>query len=456
MAEKISNGTIRYDNTKYILKWISISLIIGVSIGLIAVLFEILLHFLIHWVDTLIIWIVILLPIVGLLISGLITELSAPEARGAGIDAIIHAYHHEWGIVKPRVIGAKFSASIATIGFGGSAGKEGPTLQISGGLSSLIGGKMNLSLKERKTLVLCGMSASFGAIFGAPLSGAIFGCEVIFRDEFEYVNILPCAISSVVGFLTYQNILSNIFGHVNPIFPSIEYSIEYPQFIIHILIFLGIGLICGIIGLLFIKIFYYITEKMKRWKKDDWFKTMIGGIGVMLLALLFMGIIIYVTGDVDDTRLILGMGWTVITELVVNENAILNFSLILLILLLLFKIFTTCFTIGSGGSGGVVGPSIVIGALVGGILALILGPFVNFDVRVLIGISSIVMFASIAHIPLTGMLMGGEMLGIPFIIPTLLASVIGSWVAAGDSIYHSSLISRSDIHKIFKKYKVIK
>ncbi|MFX1298445.1 MAG: chloride channel protein [Promethearchaeota archaeon] len=450
MLVKKVDTVIKYDKLKYALKWISLSILIGFIVGIIALLFQIALMSLINWVNSLYIWIILCLPIMGLFISGIITGRFAPEARGHGTDAIINAYHEKWGIVRPRVIGAKLSSSIVTLGFGGSAGREGPTVQMGGGFSSFIGQKLSLTLKEQRTLVLCGMSASFGAIFGTPLSGALFACEVVYRDDFEYLNILPCAISSVVGFLTYKEIFSIIFGSPENLiqFPTINYMFLWW----HIIIFLGVGFFCGLIGLLYVKLFYYTDEKTKNWKRPEWFKTLLGGIIVTLLAILFVIFAISFTGDINNSALILGLGWRIINLLGTDP---LVFSLQFLILLLIFKILTTCATIGSGGSGGVVAPSIVIGALVGGIIATILGPFVNFDTRVFIGVSSIVMFASIAHIPLTGMLMAGEIFGISFIIPTLLASTMGSWVAAGDSIYHSSLISRDEKMKIYHKFKEV-
>ncbi len=445
---------IKFDKTRLALKWISLSTLVGITIGLLTVLFEIALIYLTDWVNSFTIWIILLFPIVGLFISGFITGTFAPEARGHGTDAIINAYHHKWGIVKPRVIGAKLSASLATLGFGGSAGRSGPTIQMGGGISSLMGVPLKLSLRERGTLTLCGISASFGAIFGAPLSGAIFACEVVYRDEFEYVYLLPCAISSVVGYVTYQLVFSAFFGHVEKLinFQSIDYTFDWA----HIVIFLAIGMICGLIGLVYIKFFYYIVRKSESWRKPEWLKTVIGGIAVTLLALLFTIVAINFGGDIGKTKFILGLGWNLVNQLVANETALLNFSLLFLILILIFKILTTSATIGSGGSGGVVAPSLAIGAVTGGIVALILAPFVNFDSRVIIGVSCIVMFASIAHIPLTGMMMGGEMFGIAFIVPTLLASVVGSWVAAGDSIYHSSLVSKEQALKIYRKFKEIR
>ncbi|MHA1267630.1 MAG: chloride channel protein [Candidatus Helarchaeota archaeon] len=451
MTIETFRGHIKFNKAKSMLKWIILASVIGFIIALLAIIFEVILIYITTWVNTLTIWLILIVPIIGLLISGVITSYFAPEARGAGTDAIIHAYHSNWGIVKPRVTFAKFTTSLAVLGFGGSAGKEGPTIQMGGGISSYMGTLFNLTLNERRILVLCGMSASFGAIFGAPLSGALFACEVVYRDEFEYVNILPCAISSVIGFLTYQTFFSLLFGSVKRIIqvPTIEYQFNWE----HIIIFLVIGFICGIVGLLFVKFFYHVSDRVKASRRPDWHKTGLGGVVVILLGILFMGLAIGFTGNSENSILILGLGWNVINMLGADP---LIFSVQFLVILLIFKILTTIATVGPGGSGGIIAPTLVLGALVGGIIAILCKPFLGFDLRVIIVVASIVMFASIAHIPLTGMLLGGEIYGLSFIIPTLLGSVIGSWVAADDSLFHRSLVSRSEMLKIRKQYKIVK
>lgn len=187
-GEKAKNG----------LKRIALSCLIGFLVGFVVVLFDLALYGLIGVIGSLNIWIIVCLPIVGLLLCGIITSYFVPEARGHG-DAIISAYHHE-GLVRGRLVLGKFIASIATIGFGGSAGPEGPAINMGGGIGAVIGQKINLPLNEKKNLLLYGMSAGFGAIFMAPLSGAVFGCEVLYRKDFDYSNLFPCIISSGMGF----------------------------------------------------------------------------------------------------------------------------------------------------------------------------------------------------------------------------------------------------------------
>jgi CIC family chloride channel protein len=429
------NLRINREKALYGLKWIALSSLVGIAVGVVIVIFDLLLGALIALVGTFNIWIIVCLPVVGLFLSGLITHFFAPEARGHGTDNIIKAYRQNWGIVRGRTAVAKMSASIVTIGFGGSAGPEGPAVQIGGGISSLIGQKLHLSLKDRKMILSCGMSAGFGSIFMAPLSGAVFACEVVYRDEFEYVNLLPCAISSVVGFLAFKNIMS-LFKNVTPLIniPTINYTFNWTD----TFVFMGIGLLCGLLGILFIKFFYFIDKRMGDWKKPDWIKTTAGGITLTLLVLLLIPLATYFTADSNNALVILGLGWPLINQVVEMDPGI--FYLQFLMLLLLFKILATYLTLGSGGSGGIVAPSIAIGGLLGSIVAALFAPFLTSNMQqAIIVVCSIVLFASIAHVPLTGMLMGGELYGINFIVPTLLAGVVGSWIIMNDSIYRSTL-----------------
>jgi len=372
------------------------------------------------------------LPILGLLLCGIVTSFFTPDARGHG-DAIIGMYHHNGAIIRGRLVLGKFVASIATIGFGGSAGPEGPAINIGGGIGSVIGQKINFPLKEKRNLMLYGMSAGFGAVFMAPLSGAVFGCEIIYRNDFDYSNLLPCIISSGIGFLI-RKYLPALFGKSIPLIqiPSINYNFNWYD----LLIFLGIGLICGLIGWTFIKLFFSIDRKFVNWRRAEWQKTTLGGITVTLLVLGLIIISINLSSSINNSTLIMGLGWPLVN--LVDSNPIV-FSLEFLILLLIFKLVATCMTLGSGGSGGIVAPSIVMGALVGSIISAIFAPFLSSDMqRAIIVISSIVIYASIAHVPLTGMLLGGELYGINFIFPTLIACIIGSWIIRKDSIYPSA------------------
>jgi CIC family chloride channel protein len=128
----------------------------------------------------------------------------APEAEGHGTDAVIAAYHHQQGQIRPRVPLVKMVASAVTLGTGGSGGREGPIAQIGAGFGSLLANMLGLRPAERRVLMAAGMGAGIAAIFRAPLAGTIFAAEVLYRSpEFESEVIIPAGMASVVSYCVF-------------------------------------------------------------------------------------------------------------------------------------------------------------------------------------------------------------------------------------------------------------
>src|SRR5262249_31059076 len=140
-------------------------------------------------------WLLLLIPAAGGVASGFLVYGLAPEAEGHGTDAAIAAYHYEGGRMRPRVPLVKILASALTLGTGGSGGREGPIAQIGAGCGSFLGGLMRLRPGERRVLLAAGMGAGVAAIFRAPLAGALFAAEVLYRSpDFESEVIIPAAL----------------------------------------------------------------------------------------------------------------------------------------------------------------------------------------------------------------------------------------------------------------------
>ena len=125
-------------------------------------------------------WLLALVPAIGALASGIISEL-APETRGGGGDAMINAFHRQDGIVRKRVAWVKGLASIFTLGTGGSGGREGPTMQIGGALGSTCGWLLGVDARERRILMVSGVAAGIAAVFRTPLGAALLAVEVLYQ-----------------------------------------------------------------------------------------------------------------------------------------------------------------------------------------------------------------------------------------------------------------------------------
>ena len=151
------------------------------------------------------VWLILPIITAGGLVTGVLVYWLAPEAEGAGTDAAIDAFHNQRGNIPLQVLLVKLIASAITIGTGGSAGREGPIAQIGGGIGSCLGKYLKLSNHDKRMLLAIGMGAGVGAIFRAPLAGAIFSAEILYREaDLESSVIVPGAVASTVAYSLFQ------------------------------------------------------------------------------------------------------------------------------------------------------------------------------------------------------------------------------------------------------------
>src|SRR5664280_3167024 len=127
----------------------------------------------------------------------------APEAEGHGTDAAISAVHHNPRGIRFRAVIVKIVASALTIGSGGSGGREGPTGQISAGFASLLARELDLSPADARIAMMAGIGSGIGAIFGAPLGGAVLATEILYRDDFDAEALLPSFVASILGYVIF-------------------------------------------------------------------------------------------------------------------------------------------------------------------------------------------------------------------------------------------------------------
>jgi len=167
-------------------------------------------------------WMIPLITTLGGLLSGLIVSKFAPEAEGHGTDAAIEAFHQREGIIHPRVPLVKLIASAITIGSGGSAGREGPMAQIAAGFGSVMGQLLKFNARDRRIALAAGIGAGVGAIFKAPLGGALLSTEILYLEGFEIQALIPSFIASLVGYA----IFAGWSGYV-PIFGRMEQQVPF-------------------------------------------------------------------------------------------------------------------------------------------------------------------------------------------------------------------------------------
>ncbi|MBW2495328.1 MAG: chloride channel protein, partial [Deltaproteobacteria bacterium] len=151
-------------------------------------------------------WLLLLLPVAGGLISGLLVKTFAPEAEGTGTDGYIDAFHNKAGSMRRRVPLVKSLATLATISSGGSAGKEGPIAQIGAGIGSAVGRYLKMGARARRTMMVAGAAGGLGAIFRAPLGGALTAVEVLYKEDLETDALMPAILSSVTAYTLFCSV----------------------------------------------------------------------------------------------------------------------------------------------------------------------------------------------------------------------------------------------------------
>lgn len=353
-----------------------------------------------HW------WAVLLVPTVGGLVCGFLVYTFAPETEGHGTDAIVKAFHRARGFIRARVPFVKTVASIITIGTGGSAGREGPIGQIGAGFGSFLAGMMGLSDRERRLLMLSGAAGGIGAIFRAPLGGALYISEVLYSSTaLEAAAVIPCFIASIVAYTVFSLIFGTALAFKTPddlVFTNFE---ELPFYLVF-------ALICAVVGYIYTLTFYGLRDRLfHKLPVPRFVKPAIGGLMVGVIALELPHVM---SG---------GYGW--IQEAIDGD---MGWTWRMMLLLCLGKILATSCTISSGGSGGVFAPSLFIGAMLGGAFGqacqtMFPDMITRPEAFVLVGMGGF--FAGVARVPLTAMLMVCEMSGnYGLLVPLMLVCTI--------------------------------
>ena len=355
-------------------------------------------------------WLLFIVPAIGGLISGWLVFTFAPEAEGHGTDAVIKAFHHDRGIIGPRVPLVKALASAVTLGTGGSAGREGPIAQIGAALASLFAQRLGLSPRERRILLVAGIAAGVGAIFRSPLGGAFFAVEVLYRQDMETEALMPSVVAGITGYSVFST-----FEGTGTVFSTPNFLFVSPLELFPLIAF---ALLCAAVGILYVDVFYGTKRRIfDRMKIPPHVKPAIGGLLVGCIAFFFPAIL----GS--------SYGWL---QQAMNDNLPIKIMAILAVT----KIVATSLTIGSGGSGGVFAPSLVIGGMLGGLFgalahAVMPSIVVQPEAYVMIGMAAF--FSGAANVPITTTIMISEMTGsykllVPLIFAgTVVHLLVGRW-----------------------------
>jgi CIC family chloride channel protein len=377
-------------------------------------------------------WMLVVVPTIGGLISGWIVFSFAPEAEGHGTDAVIDAYHRKQGLIRPRVPIVKIIASALTLGSGGSGGREGPIAQIGAGFGSFLAGLLKMRPAERRVLMAAGMGAGIAAIFRAPLAGALFASEVLYRSpEFEPEVIMPAALASVVSYCTF-----GLFFGWQPLFGKLDVDFSGPT---ELLGYAALIPVVVILAMLYTRSFYGLTALFHRLPVDRKLRPAIGACLTGLVGLFLY----YSLGEDRDALAVMSFGYGILQKAFTNPAGMAA----VLLAVAVGKILTTGLTIGSGGSGGVFGPSMVIGGCAGGAVGLGLHglwqPLAPQPAAfAVVGMAGF--FAAAAKTPFSTLVIVSEMTGdYNLILPALFVCTLSFLLSDEQSLYQAQVESRS-------------
>ncbi|HNR33119.1 MAG TPA: chloride channel protein [Candidatus Hydrogenedentes bacterium] len=367
----------------------------------------------------------ITVPVVALggLLSGLITRL-APETQGHGVPEVMVAVVHRGGRIRPRVTALKTIGAAITIGTGGSAGREGPIVQIGAAFGSSIGQWLRLPDRRIVLSAACGAAAGIAATFNAPMGGVIFALEVILA-RFTALSFGLIVISAATATVVSRSL--SLEGD-SPAFAVVqEHAMRgLPD----LFCFVALGVLCALVAQVYVRFLYLVEDASGKARLPEYVKPMIGGALVGVVAIW--------------APQIMGSGYETI------ETALhAGMTMQLLFLLCAAKIACTAFTVGSGGSGGIFAPALFTGAMFGGGYGVLLNTWFPDHVSApgafaLVGMAAV--FGGAAHAPITSIFILFEMTDdYRIIVPLMSATVISTLISqrlSPESIYTLKLRRR--------------
>jgi len=363
-------------------------------------------------------WMIVPIIAIGGLVSGCLVHWFAPEAEGAGMDAAVDAFHNQKGVIRPRVPLVKTIASAVTLGTGGSGGREGPIAQIGAGIGSWIASRLNLSARDRRILLAVGMGAGVGAMFRAPLAGAIFAAEILYNEaDMEADVIVPAAIAAIIGYSVYTQSLPDTVRYASIFGAGSGLALNSP---LELVPYTLLAILLLLIAAAYVRFFHATQAVFDRLPILPHFRP---AVGALLAGLI--GVTLYQLWGDRELLGVLGTGYGTVQRALDGQG---NLTISVLAAVAAMKIVTTSLSIGSGGPGGIFGPSIVIGGCTGaafGQAAHLMFPSLvpHPEAYVVVGMAGF--FSGVARAPISTVIMVRELTGgYGLLVPTMLVATL--------------------------------
>jgi len=364
-------------------------------------------------------------PVLGALVSGFLLVKYFPNARGSGIPQTRAAIFVHDGRISLKTVVGKFVCCAISLGSGISLGREGPSVQIGSGIASVIAQRLGLSREQVKWLVPVGASAALAAAFNTPIAAVLFSLEEIMGDLHT-----PILGSVVLSSATSWIVLHLILGD-NPLFRVPPYELVHP---VELLIYALLGIAGGLVSVAFVKLLLSLRELFKKLpSRTLWIQPVAGGLTV--------GIMAYFVPEV------LGVGYGEV-EKVLGGHVVLY----VVVMLLVLKLVATAVCYSSGNAGGIFGPSLFLGAMVGGATGAIahsVAPSITAGAGAYALVGMGTTFAGVVRTPLTSVIMVFEITrDYSIIVPLMISNLLAFYISRRfqhQPIYEA-LARQDDLH----------
>ena len=370
-------------------------------------------------------WRRVLVPVLGALVTGYLLQKYFPFARGSGIPQTKTALFLQGGIIQLRTVLGKFGCSSVSLASGIALGREGPSVQVGAGIASVLGRRLGLSPSSAKALVPIGASAALAAAFNTPIAAILFTLEEVMGDL--HARVLGAVVmSSATSWVVLHLVLGD-----EPLFHVPAYQLVHP---IEFAFYAALGAVGGLVSVTFVKLLLGLRKyflRMPLW--TTWFQPVAGG--------LLVGVLGWFVPEV------LGVGYNHVSEALNSRVALGTMAL-----LVALKLVATATCYASGNAGGIFGPSLFIGAMMGGAFgggAHILMPDYTGSIGAYALVGMGAAFAGIIRVPMTSVIMIFEVTrDYSIIVPLMIASLISYFISSRlqrEPIYEA-LMHQDGIH----------
>jgi CIC family chloride channel protein len=352
-------------------------------------------------------WHRVLIPVVGSLVMGYLLYRYFPDARGSGVPQTKAALYAREGRITAGTMFGKFFCTSATLASGIPLGREGPTVQVGAGIASVLGRHLGLRPEKVKALIPVAAAAAIAAAFNTPLAAVLFALEEIVGDLHA-----PVLGSVVLAAATSWGVLRLLLGN-DPLFKVPQYQLVNPW---EFAIYAVLGVAGGLVSVAFTKLLLGMRERFLKFpRKTLPFQPVIGGVVVGLMGWF--------------VPQVMGVGYE-------HVGAVLNggMALRLMVLLLVLKLFAVTTSYASGNAGGIFGPSLFLGAMLGGTIGTVAHNLFPYHVATagayaLVGMGTV--FAGIVRAPMTSVVMIFEITrDYAVIVPLMISNLVSLFIAS--------------------------